>query len=214
MELRVEQLKKKYKNQVVLSDISFTAYSGECIGFIGKNGCGKTTLLSILAGVLSKDSGKVLIDGKHVNVNSFSYDKVFGYLPQASPLPELLSVDDCLKLYCENRANYSYVIEKYHLSDMLKKSISKLSGGMKRRVAIACAMANRPRVLIMDEPTNHVDIDTRELLEDALLDYKGSVLFVSHDRFFINKLATRIVSIEDFKLISYVGNFDSYLNLI
>lgn len=198
MELRVEHLKKSYKKQDILKDISFAAYSGECIGFIGKNGCGKTTLLSILAGILKPDGGRVLIDGKVIN-NSFSYDKVIGFLPQTNPLPELLSVDDCLRLYCDSKDNYKYAVERYELSDMLKKSIAKLSGGMKRRVAIACAMANRPKIVILDEPTAALDIEYKRIIHNDMLDFikqGGLILLVSHEKEEI-ELCSRYFFMED-----------------
>ena len=88
--------------------------------------------------------------------------------------------------------------------------MKKLSGGMKRRAGIAQAMLNNPKILILDEPTNHIDIDTREMLEESLKEYNGTILFVSHDRYFINKIATSIIEIKNKNIIKYIGNYDDY----
>lgn len=185
MELRVEHIGKKYKKQTVLKDISFTVSSGECIGFIGANGCGKTTLLSILVGVEFADKGHAYIDGKKIDLKKGLGKNKLGYVPQINPLPESLSVKECLQLWCDNKDIYKKIVRRYDLVDIEKKTISKLSGGMKRRVAIACALASEPEILIMDEPTAALDISYKKLIHEDMNDFVkrgGILIIVTHEK--------------------------------
>ena len=184
MELTVRHIQKSYRHTEVLKDISFSAKSGECIGFIGDNGCGKTTMLSILVGVENADAGKVMVDGKGTRGKLSSLVKV-GYVPQINPLPDNLKVRECLKLWCDSRQTYDYIVKRYDLEDIDGKKISKLSGGMKRRVAVACAMASDPDILVMDEPTAALDVKYKALIHDDMKAFTkngGLLIIVTHER--------------------------------
>lgn len=185
MELKLINIRKKYKNQEVLKGINLVASSGECIGLTGRNGCGKTTLLSILAGVEKADSGEIFIDGRSVADKRELFDGYVGYLPQADPFPDRMSVKDCLKLWCNGRKEYEAVVKKYNLSEMLTKKTEQLSGGMKRRVSIACALANYPGILIMDEPTAALDVEYKGIIHKDMMDFVASgglIILVTHEK--------------------------------
>lgn len=184
MKLVVLNIKKKYKKSVVLDGISFEASDGECIGFVGRNGCGKSTLLSILAGVLAPDEGEIYIDGVDALKNSEICEKYIGYLPQTDPLPELMSVKDNLKLWCNGKEEYERAIKDFELSPMLKKKVSALSGGMKRRTSIACVMANNPKIMLLDEPTSSLDVENKYLVHEYMKHHLGKggiILMVTHE---------------------------------
>lgn len=184
MELKVEHIKKSYKKTHVLKDVSFEAHDGECIAFTGDNGSGKTTFLSILVGVEKADAGSVILDGKKVT-GDMNGNSRLGFVPQINPLPDNLKVKECLRLWCDDKESFEYISKRYNLVDILDKKISKLSGGMKRRVAIACAMATNPEILVMDEPTAALDVkyktlihkDMRRFVEDG-----GLLIMVTHER--------------------------------
>lgn len=184
MKLIVKHISKAYSKKKVLRDISFEAKDGQCIGFTGPNGCGKTTFLSILAGVEKEDSGTITLDGKPIGRSNFVRSKV-GYLPQINPLPDNLKVCECLKLWCDDKATYDDLLKKYSLEDIEKKKISKLSGGMKRRVALCCVLATHPDILIMDEPTAALDIHYKRMIHKdmkAFTDKGGILIIVTHER--------------------------------
>jgi len=144
-----------------------------CIGFTGSNGCGKTTFLSILAGVEKADSGSIRLDGN------------IGYVPQINPLPDNLKVKECLKLWCDDKRIYDDLIARYNLESILGMKIKHLSGGMKRRVSLCCALACNPEVLIMDEPTASLDIDYKALIHRDMEDFTdagGILILVTHER--------------------------------
>ena len=208
MELIVEHIKKSYKNKTVLRDISFKAVGGEMIAIIGANGCGKTTLLSILVGTLRADAGTISIDGKNQSTCSGRRAKSIGYVPQINPLPDTLSVKECLKLWCADKTAYNRVLKRYDLKEIERKRINQLSGGMKRRVAIACAMASSPRILIMDEPTAALDITYKKLIHDDMNKFVqdgGLLIMVTHEADEIS-MCTDCCMIENGVLKKYVPN--------
>lgn len=188
-EIIVEKLKKCYGKKPVLKEISFYAGSGECICFTGRNGCGKTTLLSILAGLLKKDSGDIILRGI----------KKTGYLPQVNPILDRLSVKDNLSLWCSSKDEMLKSAERFELSDILKQEAGKLSGGMKRRLALAFAMTGEPEMVIMDEPTAALDIEYKALIHGEIKRYLsqgGIVIMVSHEKAEI-EMADRVYHIAD-----------------
>lgn len=185
MILEVKGLSKKYGRLQILDNVSFEAASGAIVGFVGKNGCGKTTLLSILAGVMSADKGVVSIDGHELSLRHRGVGEIAGYVPQVNPLLDSVSVSDNIKLYAKTKELYHRGVERFNLGDILKRKVGKLSGGMKRRVAIACALVNEPPILIMDEPTAALDIEYKALIHEEMKRYSecgGLLILVTHER--------------------------------
>lgn len=197
MIISVEHICKSYKKNVILKDISFEAESGECVGFVGANGCGKTTLLSILVGVEKADRGSIKKKTRKI-----------GYVPQINPLPDNLTVKECLKLWCDNKAEYDEIVSRYELSEFLSKRINRLSGGMKRRVAIACAMMGSPDILVMDEPTAALDINYKKLIHNDMKTFVnngGLIIMVTHEAEEIS-MCGRCYEIRDGLLKEYAPN--------
>lgn len=197
MVIQVSDLRKKYGRNIILDGISFSAEQGDCVCFTGRNGCGKTTLLSILALVEKADSGEIIY-----NIN----ESKIGFLPQANPLLDKISVKDNLHLWCKDKKAYDYAISRFELDSFLKKKVSQLSGGMKRRLALACSMANDPEVLIMDEPTAGIDIVYKRLIHEemtAFLRNNGLILMVSHEESEI-KMSNKSYYIQDGQI--YLNN--------
>lgn len=175
MSIKIDKVSKKYGKQIVLNELSLDIEDGECIGLVGRNGCGKTTLLSILAGIEKPTSGRVVFADKRYRV---------GYLPQVNPLLEDMSVGDNLKLWADNKRNYSMALKEYELVGIEKKRVSTLSGGMKRRLSIACALVNKPDLLIMDEPTSALDIVYKDIIHKIVQVYQkngGTIIMVTHE---------------------------------
>lgn len=180
--LNVSDIKKHYGSQQVLDGVSFSCTEGQCVGIVGVNGSGKSTLLSILAGVNSADSGKALLQGEDILKNNRLIGQYIGYVPQENPLIEDLSVRDNLRLWYGKRSNElmkSLAIEKYN-----NKLVKKLSGGMKKKVAISIALYNSPKVLMLDEPGASLDLEGKKIVRDYLKEYLakgGTIIIVSHD---------------------------------
>lgn len=190
----------------VLDDVSFFLNEGDKIGIIGINGTGKSTLLRILAGAEEADGGEV------IRTNGIR----LSYLPQipefddhGSILQQVLShLPDDLKLSKEYEARS--ILDKLGLSDC-ERDISTLSGGEKRRAGIAAALIQPSDVLLLDEPTNHIDNETAQMLEELLIKYRGAIVMVTHDRYFLNKICRSIAEIDKGKLYSCNGNYSEYL---
>ncbi len=188
MLIEIKNIKKKYGKKVVLSDISVKAESGKCIGIIGANGCGKSTLFSILAGVNRFDSGEFLCDDKDLLKNSKQRASVVGYVPQGTPLIEELTAYDNLLLWYDKEKIKTELSDGMlgilGIKDFLKVQVSKISGGMKKRLAIGCAISNSPKILLLDEPSAALDFVCKERIANYLKNYKadGGVIFLStHD---------------------------------
>lgn len=177
-----------YGKKIVLKNLSLDLEAGSCTFIIGTNGCGKSTLFSVMAGIKGAKSGKLLIKGKESSERKLQ--KLIGYVPQDSPLFSELTVKDNLLLWyggkeALQRESESGIIEKLGLSELLKKRVDTLSGGMQRRVCIACAMAGNPPILIMDEPGAALDLECKEILHAYLRDYRasgGTILMSSHEK--------------------------------
>ena len=200
--LVINQLSINFDSKRIFNDVNLTIKYKEHVCLLGKNGSGKSTLIKEI--LKNPDSIKL---GTNVNI---------GYIPQE------ITFDSDKTIY--EIARKSFKGEESHLrSSLFKfmftkntiyKKVSKLSGGEKVRLKLFCLMQNNINFLILDEPTNHIDITTREILEDTLNEYDGTILFVSHDRCFINKIANKIVSIHDKKLVEYIGNYDDYKDTV
>lgn len=188
--LEVTNLCKSYKSHRVLDDISLTAGPGECVGIVGSNGCGKTTLLSILAGAVRADRGSILFHGREAIGNSKIFYEEAAYVPQENPLIEELSVRDNLSLwYRGSRMRMEEDLESgaaamLGIREMQKKTVSTLSGGMKKRLSIACALSNHASILILDEPGAALDLECKADIREYLEKYRkngGTILLTSHE---------------------------------
>ena len=203
--LTVRGLSKAFPAQDLFSGLDFDIKRGERVALIGSNGTGKTTILKIINGVIPADAGEIRL-GSRVHVGY--YDQEHHVLHMEKTIFEEIS-DDYPSL--NNTAIRNVLAAFLFTGDDVFKRIGDLSGGERGRVSLAELMLSEANFLILDEPTNHLDIDSIEILEQALNRYTGTVLFVSHDRYFINAAATRILDLSGRRLTNYVGNYDYYL---
>ena len=179
------RIKKTYGRNHVLKDISFQAKCGEKIVIVGQNGCGKSTLMKIMAGVMKADSGSISYFGNDTRTKKGIFAKYCGYVPQDNPLMEELSVKDNLLLWKgKDEKIRDMVIEQFELGDILRKPVKELSGGMKRRLSIACALLHWPPVLLLDEPTTAFDLYYKNSIMQWISNYcnmNGIAIMTSHD---------------------------------
>lgn len=203
--LKVEGLSKQFDGQPLFRDVNFEIHRGEHVAVIGDNGTGKTTLLKILNRIQSADAGVFTLGAK---VKIGYYDQEHHVLHDQKTIFDEIS-DDFPKL--TNTQIRSTLAAFQFTGDEVFKEISALSGGEKGRVSLAKLMLSEANFLILDEPTNHLDIASKEILEEALNNYSGTVLYVSHDRYFINQTASRILELVNQTFINYIGNYDYYL---
>lgn len=203
--LMVEHLSKSFPSLPLFQDLNFTIKRGEKVAVIGNNGTGKTTILKILNHLLPPDEGGFRLGSK---VHIGYYDQEHHVLHMEKTVFEEIS-DDYPKL--TNTEIRNLLAAFLFTGDDVFKPVSALSGGERGRVSLAKLMLSEANFLILDEPTNHLDIISKEILEDALNNYEGTVLYVSHDRYFINRTATRILELTNQKLVNYIGNYDYYL---
>ena len=203
--LTVEHLSKQFDGQVLFQDVSFEIKRGEHVAVIGDNGTGKTTLLKILNQVQTADSGSFTLGAK---VQIGYYDQEHHVLHDEKTIFEEIS-DAYPSL---NNTQIRNTLAAFQFTgDEVFKEIRALSGGEKGRVSLAKLMLSEANFLILDEPTNHLDIASKEILEEALNNYSGTVLYVSHDRYFINSTASRILELVNQTFVNYIGNYDYYL---
>ncbi len=202
--LAVEHLSKAFPNQTLFTDLNFEIRRGERVALIGSNGTGKTTILKILNGVLSADGGEFRL-GARVRIGY--YDQEHHVLHMEKTVFEEIS--DAFPTLTNTRIRNVLAAFLFTNDDVFKR-IGDLSGGERGRVSLAKLMLSEANFLILDEPTNHLDIVSKEILENALNHYTGTVLFVSHDRYFINTTATRILDLAGQSLTNYIGNYDYY----
>lgn len=206
--LFIENLSKGYPGKPLFQDISFQLKRDEKVFLLGPNGCGKSTLLKILTGKLEQTSGN--FEYGH-NVKIGYYDQEQENLDENNTiLDEVWNSNEKLTQTDLRNALASFLFK----GEDVFKPISCLSGGEKSRVSLVKLMLSASNFLVLDEPTNHLDINSREVLEDALRKYEGTLLVVSHDRYFINKLATRIIELNNCSIISCQGNYSYYLDHI
>lgn len=203
--LSIEHLSKAFPPQQLFSDISFEIKRGEHVAIIGDNGTGKTTLLKILNGLVEADQGSFTLG---TNVHIGYYDQEHHVLHMEKTIFDEIS-DDYPSL--TNTEIRNMLAAFLFTGDDVFKLIGDLSGGERGRVSLAKLMLSEANFLILDEPTNHLDIASKEILEHALNDYTGTLLYVSHDRYFINQTATRILDLVNQKFVNYIGNYDYYL---
>lgn len=203
--LTVLGLSKAFPPQTLFTDIDFEIKRGERVALIGSNGTGKTTILKILNQVIPADAGEVHL-GSRVQIGY--YDQEHHVLHMEKTVFEELS--DAYPTLTNTKIRNVLAAFLFTGDDVFKR-IKDLSGGERGRVSLAKLMLSEANFLILDEPTNHLDIVSKEVLEDALNHYTGTVLFVSHDRYFINTVATRILDLENQGLTNYIGNYDYYL---
>ncbi|MDD7377770.1 MAG: ABC-F type ribosomal protection protein [Lachnospiraceae bacterium] len=203
--LQVEGLSKTYGENRLFEDIDFEIKRGERVALIGDNGTGKTTILKILNEMVPEDAGRIRLGS---NVYIGYYDQEHQVLHMDKTLFEEIS--DAYPNLTNTQVRNTLAAFLFTDEDVFKR-IKDLSGGERGRVSLAKLMLGKANFLILDEPTNHLDIVSKEILESALNQYTGTVLFVSHDRYFINRTATRILDLTKGKLINYIGNYDYYL---
>ncbi len=203
--LRVEDLSKSFPGQTLFTGISFEIKRGERVALIGNNGTGKTTLLKILNGLLPADTGKFTLGSK---VQIGYYDQEHHVLHGEKTIFQEIS--DTYPTLTETEIR-NMLAAFLFTGDEVFNQISALSGGERGRVSLAKLMLSEANFLILDEPTNHLDITSKEILEEALNSYTGTVLYVSHDRYFINQTATRIMDLTNQAIVNYIGDYDYYL---
>lgn len=203
--LLVEGLSKSFDGKTIFSNVNIDIKRGERVALIGNNGTGKTTILKIINQLLPKDSGKITL-GAQVHIGYYDQEHqvlhaektIFDELQDAYPQMNNTRVRNVLAAFL------------FTGEDVFKK-IADLSGGERGRVSLAKLMLSNANFLILDEPTNHLDITSKEILENALKNYTGTILYVSHDRYFINQTATRILDLSPNGITSYIGNYDYYI---
>ena len=203
--LTVEHLSKSFDSHKLFADVNFEIKRGEHVAIIGDNGSGKTTLLKILNGLIPADQGTFRLGS---NVEIGYYDQEHHVLHSEKTLFEEISDD---YPYLNNTQIRNVLAAFLFTGEDVFKRISDLSGGERGRVSLAKLVLSNANFLILDEPTNHLDIMSKEILEDALNGYEGTILYVSHDRYFINRTAHRILDLTEGQFVSYFGNYDYYL---
>ena len=203
--LTVDNLTKGFDGTVLFDNICFQIKRGERVALIGSNGTGKTTILKLINGIIPADSGSIYIGAK---VNIGYYDQEHHVLD-----PDKTIFDEIRDAYPDlNNTQIRNTLAAFlFTNEDVFKYIKDLSGGERGRVSLAKLMLSNANFLILDEPTNHLDITSKEILENALNSYTGTVLFVSHDRYFINSTATRIIELANKTVVNYIGNYDYYL---
>lgn len=203
--LNVNNLSKSFDNNCLFENIDFEIKRGERVALIGNNGTGKTTILKLINGITAPDAGTITLG---TNVNIGYYDQEHNILN-----PDNTLFDELQNAYPDlNNTRIRNTLAAFLFTgDDVFKLIRDLSGGERGRVSLAKLMLSNANFLILDEPTNHLDIVSKEILENALNSYTGTILYVSHDRYFINTTATRILELNNKKIINYIGNYDYYI---
>jgi ATP-binding cassette, subfamily F, member 3 len=202
----LSRVSKAYGANVVYSGVDVEVERGERVALVGVNGAGKSTLLRILAGTLGFDAGERTL-GAHVAVHYYAQHQLDVLDPSATVLEEVERVAPEAA-----RTRLRTLLGAFLFSgDAVDKKVAVLSGGEKARLALAKMLVRPAAFLCLDEPTNHLDLASREVLEDALADFPGTIVFISHDRYFINRIATRVLEVASGALTSYAGNYDDYV---
>lgn len=203
--LEIKDLSKSFGDHLVFHDLNAFVYKNDKIGLIGPNGVGKSTLFKIIANEIPASSGAVKI-GSNVDI-AFFYQELDNLSLDKTVMDEIW--DEFPKL--EHFQIRKYLAEFLFVGDDIFKSVEELSGGERGRLSLLKIMLKGANFLVLDEPTNHLDIDSKEILEDALLKYEGTVLSISHDRYFLNKTVDKIFEMKEDGINTFLGNYDYYL---
>lgn len=203
--MQIQGLSKRFDDNLLFENVSFEIKRGEHVAIIGDNGTGKTTLLKIINELLPPDTGTIRLGA---NVEIGYYDQEHHVLHMDKTLFDEISDD---YPYLTNTQIRNTLAAFLFTGDDVFKQVRSLSGGERGRVSLAKLMLSEANFLILDEPTNHLDITSKEILETALNAYEGTVLYVSHDRYFINKTASRILELTHHAFVNYIGDYDYYL---
>jgi ATP-binding cassette subfamily F protein 3 len=202
----LKKLHKSYGGTTVYAGVDFRLLRGDRVALVGLNGAGKSTLLKIVADVLPFERGEQIC-GHNVSVHYYAQHQLDALNPKQSVLEELATVADT-----EMQPRLRGILGAFLFSgDDADKPVAVLSGGEKSRLALAKMLLRPANLLCLDEPTNHLDVTAREILEEALEQFEGTMLFISHDRYFINRIATRVVEVRDGRLTDYAGDYDYYM---
>ena len=201
--LEVKNLSVSYGAIEAVKDISFTVNDGEIVSLIGANGAGKTTILKMITGEKKPDTGFIQL-GNNVKMGYYSQE-------QERLHPKLTVLDEVRDTFNFGEKEARNILGMFLFrGDDVFKTVGMLSGGEKARLSLLCLFLEKPNFLILDEPTNHLDIPTREIMEDAIEAFGGTCLVVSHDRYFLDKVADRILELDHGKLTEYLGNYSYY----
>lgn len=201
--LDIVRAKASYKDHLIFEDLNLHIKKGEVLGLIGPNGAGKTTLLKLITGEKTADNGIIQL-GNNVKMGYYSQE-------QERLHPELSVLDEVRDTFNFGEKEARNILGMFLFrGDDVFKQVAMLSGGEKARLSLLCLFLEKPNFLILDEPTNHLDIPTREIMEQAIQAFGGTSLVVSHDRYFLDKITTRIVEMEHGKLTEYLGNYSYY----
>ena len=188
-------------DKILIENINIKINYNDKVCIMGSNGCGKSTLI------------KRILEANDPNIKIGSNVKI-GYIPQEIEFNDNKTILEYTKQFFNGEESHlrSALNKFYFCGENVFKKVQKLSGGEKVRLKLFELIQCNNNCIILDEPTNHIDIDTKEILESALSEYKGTLIFISHDRYFINKLANKILYIEDHKIKEYIGNYDDYVS--
>jgi ATP-binding cassette subfamily F protein 3 len=206
MVARLTGVRKAYGDNVVYAGVDFAVERGDRIALVGVNGAGKSTLLQLLAGVLPADRGERTL-GAHVEVHYYAQHQLDALDPSKTVYEELEQVAPEAGVTRLRTILGSFLFS----GDAVDKRVTVLSGGEKARLALAKMLVRPAALLCLDEPTNHLDLASKEVLESALTGFTGTIVFISHDRYFINRIATHVVEVERGRLTTHLGNYDDYL---
>ena len=203
--LEFSHVTKSYEDKNIFSDLSFEVHKGDRIAILGDNGTGKTTILKCINGLTDFETGEIKFGA---NVTVGYYDQEQQGLTESNTI--FSELHDAYPFLTETKVRNTLAAFMFTEDDVFKR-ISDLSGGERGRVSLAKLMLSKSNLLILDEPTNHLDMDSKERLEDALNEYDGTLLYVSHDRYFVNRTANIILELSDGKITKYLGNYDDYI---
>ena len=204
---RMSGIRKAYGDNVVYAGVDFLVERGDRVALVGINGAGKSTLLKMLAGTLPFDAGERVL-GSHVEVQYYAQHQLDALDPTRTVLEEIELAAPEAQISRLRTILGSFLFS----GDTVEKKVGVLSGGEKARLALAKMLARPAALLCMDEPTNHLDLASKEVLEGALSGFTGTIVFISHDRYFINRIATQVVEVEHGQLATHLGSYDDYLD--